>query len=638
MPVSSASSAAARTTLAESAIGVGTLVEAAKAASDHLRGALAAELRDAAAPFATDTTHLIKFHGLYQQDDRDRRKALAAKREQLAYSCMVRVAVPGGVLSPTQWAALDRVSDEVADGALRLTTRQGVQFHTVPKTSLRHLMQTVHQELLTTLAACGDVVRNVCACPAPLAGRNAARLTDAAASLANHFRPRTNAYVEIWLDGEQAVSFEKTDQLAATVKHSEQAVSFEKTDQLAAPSAATISDPVSPLGGVDTGLEPIYGDSYLPRKFKISVAHPGDNCVDVLSQDVGLVPIAVGGVDGYAVFVGGGQGQSHARPDDTFPRLATPLGWSPTADLARTIEAVITVFRDYGDRGDRGRARLKYLLADRGEAWFREKVELRLAAPLADVPPLPAWDLIHDHLGWHESADGTWFLGVRVPSGRVRDTESLKMRTGLREVISKYVSEVRITPNQDVLLCGVAYDDRSAVDDVLRTYGIRLTVDLGPVERLAIACPALPTCGQALGEAERILPEIVDELEQLLRAENVTRNVRMHMTGCPNGCARPYTAELGIVGRTKKTSDIYLGGSPGGDRLAIRLATDVNLRDLKSTLAPVIAEYAAATSAGVDESLGDWAARVGVEKLSELLPAPAPKRRGAKATTEADDE
>lgn len=596
---SAPSPSAERTTLTTSGPGAGTPVEAAKAVSDHLRGDLIAELHDAAAPFTTESTHLIKFHGLYQQDDRDRRKALAAKREQLAYSCMIRVAIPGGVVTPLQWAALDRVSDEVADGAMRLTTRQGIQYHTVPKAGLRHLIQTVHAELLTTLAACGDVVRNVCACPAPLAGRSPGVLTGVASALADHFRPRTSAYVEIWLDGEQAMSF----------------------------GDASAS-----------GVEPIYGDTYLPRKFKIAVAPPGDNCVDVLSNDVGLVPIPVDGVDGYAVFVGGGQGQSHARPDDTFPRLATPLGWVTTADVMRTIEAVVTVFRDHGDRGDRGRARLKYLLADRGEAWFRTQVEGRLDAPLLDVPALPAWDLIHDHLGWHADDEGTWFLGVRVPSGRVRDTDAVKLRTALREVIAAHAAEVRITPNQDVLLCGIAYDDRSTVDDILRAYGVRLSVDLGPVERLAIACPALPTCGQALGEAERILPGIVDEVEELLSTHSITRNVRLHMTGCPNGCARPYTAELGIVGRTKKTSDIYLGGSPGGERLGVRLATDVELRDLKRTLEPVVAEYAAASSAGQTESFGDWAHRVGVEKLSELLPAPAPRRRAAVAAATADGD
>ena len=596
---SSPSSAAERTTLTTSGPGVGTPVEATKAVSDHLRGALIAELRDATAPFTTDSTHLIKFHGLYQQDDRDRRKALAAKRAQLAYSCMIRVAIPGGVVTPRQWAALDRVSDEVADGALRLTTRQGIQFHTVPKAGLRHLIHTVHAELLTTLAACGDVVRNVCACPAPLAGRDPGVLTGVASALADHFRPRTTAYVEIWLDGEQAVSFGDT-------------------------------------ASTGSGVEPIYGDTYLPRKFKIAVAPPGDNCVDVLSNDVGLVPIAVDGADGYAVFVGGGQGQSHARPDDTFPRLATPLGWVATADLMRTVEAVVTVFRDHGDRGDRGRARLKYLLADRGEAWFRAEVEGRLGAPILDVPALPAWDLIHDHLGWHADNEGTWFLGVRVPSGRVRDTDAVKLRTALRETIATHVGEVRITPNQDVLLCGVAYADRAKVDDILRAYGVRLSVDLGPVERLAMACPALPTCGQALGEAERILPGIVDELESLLHTHRVTRNIRLHVTGCPNGCARPYTAELGIVGRTKKASDIYLGGSPGGERLGVRLATDVELRDLTRTLEPIVAEYAAATSSGTNESFGDWAHRVGVEKLAELLPEPAPRRR-VSASVESDD-
>ena len=592
-----------RVTLAANGGGVGTPVEGVKATSDHLRGALVAELHDAAAPFTNDATHLIKFHGLYQQDDRDRRRALAAKREPLAYSVMVRVAIPGGVVTPAQWAALDRVSDEVADGALRLTTRQGIQFHTVPKTGLRHLIATVHAELLTTLAACGDVVRNVCACPAPLAGRDHGVVSGAAAALADYFRPRTTAYVELWLDGEQALSI--GDTLSAQT------------------------------GGEAPAVEPIYGDTYLPRKFKISVAPPGDNCVDVLSQDVGLVPIEVNEVPGYAIFVGGGQGQSHARPDDTFPRLATPLGWVRTADVARTIEAVVTVFRDYGDRGDRGRARLKYLLADRGELWFRAEVESRLPNPLADVPPLPRWDLIHDHLGWHEAADGTWFLGVQVNAGRVKDTESLKLRTALRTVVATYASEVRITPNQDVLLCGIAYADRAAVDAVLVAHGVRTTLDLGPVERLALACPALPTCGQALGEAERILPGIVTEIETLLRAQNIDRPLRMHITGCPNGCARPYTAELGIVGRTKKTSDIYIGGSPGGDRLGVRLATEVDLRDLSSALAPVFAEYAAATSGGVDESFGDWAASVGVDKLAELVPAKAPRRARA---TAGDDE
>ena len=554
-------------------------VEVVKASSRHLRGSLADELADGTPQFAADSTHLLKFHGIYQQDDRDLRKARAAKRLPLEYSCMVRTSVPGGVLTAQQWLALDDVAGELANATLRITTRQGVQFHFVAKQGLRPLIGTLNQHLVTTLGACGDVVRNITACPAPLADRRQDEILEAARVLATRFRPHTPAYYELWLDGEQAV-----------------------TAQHVAPAE-----------------EPIYGDTYLPRKFKIGLAWPGDNCIDVYTQDVGLVPHELDGAPGYVVLVGGGMGMTHAREEDTYPRLATELGWIEKEHLADVTEAIVGVQRDYGDRTDRHRARLKYTIDDRGEEWFRAAVGERIDSELTDAPPLPHWDDSDEHLGWFEQADGRWFLGVHVDSGRVLDRDDQKQRTALREIAEQFENEFRLTARQDVLLCGIAKEDRAGVDAVLARHGVPTASTLRPVHRLAVACPALPTCGQALGEAERVLPAVVDGVHSVLVQTGLAGlPLRVNMTGCPNGCARPYTAEVGIVGRTKTTYDVYVGGAVGGDRLAERLATDVKLKDLPATLAPLLERFA--TEALDDEGFGDFCARLGVEKLAELLP------------------
>ncbi len=571
-------------------------VEVVKAASRHLRGSLAEDLADGTDHFAADNTHLLKFHGIYQQDDRDQRRARSAKRLPLAYSCMVRTSVPGGVLRPEQWLALDGLTDELSNGTLRITTRQGIQFHFVAKDGLRPLISTLNEHLVSTLSACGDVVRNVCACPAPLHDRDVEPLQTAARALAARFRPHTDAYYELWIDGEKAVSAHPTP------------------------------DP-SPDG---TSVEPIYGDTYLPRKFKIGFAWPGDNCVDVYTHDVGIVPHRHEAHDGWVVLAGGGLGLSHARPEDTYPRLASPIAWVETDRLGETVEAIVTIQRDHGNREDRQRARLKYTIDVGGLDWFRAELQRRVSFRLTDPPALPAWSDSDEHLGWWEQPDGRWFYGIHVDSGRVRDAEGVHLRSALRELVRRFSPEVRLTARQDVLLCGLDAADRSAVEEVLRRHGVPLAEDLRPLQRLAVACPALPTCGQALGEAERILPRLVDDVHRELAARGLDGlDVRMHVTGCPNGCARPYTAEIGVVGRTKSTYDLYVGGAAGGDRLAQAVAVDVPLDALGASLGPLFDRYRDERTEG--EGFGDYCDRVSPAELAVLVPAPKRRRRAASA-------
>lgn len=597
-----------------------TAVEGVKGDSRHLRGSLAAELRDGTDHFSADSTHLVKFHGFYQQDDRDVRRERTAKKLPLLYSCMVRAAVPGGVLSAEQWVTMDRLAAEVAANAprgagtpapnLRITTRQGIQYHFVAKPDLHPLIAGLNEKLVTTLAACGDVARNVMGCPAPLAARRGVDLFDFAGPLAAHVRPKTKAYWELWVDGDRAASAE------------------------------------APMDNPAPEIEPLYGDTYLPRKFKMVFAWPGDNCVDLYSHDLGFVPTinrrkrGNRRVEGFAVFAGGGMGQSHSREQDTYPRLASPIGWVPAEAIGLAAEAVIGTFRDHGDRTDRARARLKYLIDDRGLDWFRADVQERLGergVSLQEAPPLPAWSDDDEHLGWHEQADGTFFRGIHVDSGRIVDAEETgaggqgapRLRSALAALAaSGLVREVRLTPRQDVLLTGIDADRRAEIDEFLAGHRVAEHRGLAPVRRLAVACPALPTCGQALAEAERILPRLVADAEAAVLAAGLDEQaVRIHVTGCPNGCARPYTAEIGIVGRTKRTYDVYVGGSVAGDRLNLRLGTDVRVEQLGALFTELFGRFAKERLAG--ETIGDFCARLGVGELAAAVPVAAPRRRAA---------
>ena len=539
-------------------------VETIKAASDLLRGALASELAAPEANVSGDAEQLLKFHGVYAQDDRDQRRARSLAGDALAYSFMIRVAIPGGRLTTAQWLALDTVADDVADGSIRLTTRQAVQFHGVAKSDLRTVATTLHGHLLTSFAACGDVVRNTVTCPElALDGASDPR-RDVATRIARAFKPATRAHFEIFVDGVLAAS-------GGDVEHD------------------------------------FYGETYLPRKFKVAIANPGENCVDVYAQDLGLVPATHPEVgEGFVVLVGGGLGRSYAQ-EDTFARLAEPLTFVTHDEVIELIGAVVDTYRDLGDRSNRRRARLKYVVADGGIASFAAEVSRRYGPLRAPIEVhLAAAD---DHLGWREESDGRWRLGIRVGAGRVRDVaEGRGLRSALREVLDGRDLTLVVTAQQDLIVAGVADDDRSAVDEVLGRHGVRSLTELGAVERTALACPALPTCGQALAEAERALPAVVDAVQGEVDRLGGTRRIQLRMTGCPNGCARPAVAEVGVVGRTKSTYDVYLGGGPRGDRLARVVREKVKLDDLPEVLRPHLERWRDEGHEG--EAFGDFFDRV----------------------------
>jgi sulfite reductase (ferredoxin) len=533
--------------------------ESIKQNSRHLRGSVIEELTLDRPDFTRETVQILKFHGTYQQTDRDQRKA----KQPAEFRSMVRVGIPGGALDADQYLELDRLADQAGDGGLRITTRQDIQFHRVRKTDLRTLMRTLNSSLLTTLAACGDVARNVVCCPAPFGGERD-RIERLAASLARALKPRTRAYYEIWLDGEKAAAAES-----------------------AAPDE-----------------EPLYGATYLPRKFKIAVAAPGDNCVDVYSNDVGIVP----GRDGFTLLVGGGLGMT-VGVKTTHPRLAEPLARVAPDRLQAAVETILAIHRDYGNRTNRKLARLKYVLEEWGLDRFRTEFESRMGGPVDPPAPL-AWASASDHFGWQRQADGSLFLGLPIPSGRVRDG----LRTGLRELVQRFRPAVRLTTQQNLLLTGIAEGDRAEVNRLAGAHGIRLAEQLPPVVRAALACVALPTCGLAIAEAERVLPEILADLHGAMAEAGIgEQSISVRVTGCPNGCARPYTAEIGIVGRSVDLYAVYLGASHLGTRLGALFAENVPRRDIVHLVRPALTFYARERLPG--EAFGDFCHRVGFGAL-----------------------
>ncbi len=576
--------------------------ETIKIESGYLAGTIADELANDGPDFEHDAEMLLKFHGIYQQDDRDIRRSRTQQKLPLDYSCMVRASVPGGVITGDQWLALDRVA-ALADDKLRLTTRQGVQYHVVYKNELSQLVAGINSSLLTTLGACGDVVRNVMACPLPHPERTSV-IQPVVDEMVARFRPQTESYWELWVDGEKAVTANK------------QRADFD------------VLDPID-------DIEPIYGDAYLPRKFKIGIAWPGDNCVDIYTHDVGIVPTltegTTGDLTGFVVLAGGGMGMSHNRPDDTYPLLAQPVAWVPPSDLGDVVEAIVTTQRDHGNREDRSRARLKYLLEAKGIDWLREQISERTGLSLAEPVELPEWE-VEAHHGWHDIEHSGSALGLPVPSGKVAGG----LRWALKRLVADgLVSELRVTPRQDLLLLGIDARQVETVENLLHANGVPLASDNSATRNLAIACPALPTCTKALGEAERVLPQVVDRLEKVLAdTGNTGLPLRLNMTGCPNGCSRPYSAELGIVGRSKRGYDIFLGGSPAGDRLARRLRADVPLDDIPDLLRPLLERFSRTTS-DQDVSFGDWAWSQDWDELAALLPADTSRRAQRAAKTEA---
>jgi sulfite reductase (NADPH) hemoprotein beta-component len=538
-----------------------------KEASDYLRGTLAEGLRDEiTGSIVEDDQQLVKFHGMYLQDDRDLRGERSAKKMEKAFAFMLRVRVSGGVLTPAQWLALDQVARDYGNGTMRITTRQTVQLHGVIKSNLKATLRTIDAALLSTIAACGDVNRNVMCNPNPHQSKAHRAAYDLAVALSDHLVPRTAAYREIWLDGERIA------------------------------------------GGEDEAVEPIYGKTYLPRKFKIGVAVPPSNDVDVFANDLGYIAIMdrKGGIAGWNVTAGGGMGMTHGEPD-TYPRTADVMGFCTTERAVAIAEAVVTVQRDWGDRTNRKHARLKYTIEDRGLDAFRAEVERRAGVTL-DAPKPYAFTSTGDRYGWTEGEKGRGHLTLMVENGRVLDAPGKTLLTGLRKIAETHDGDIRLTANQNVIIANVAKANRAAIDALAAAHG--LLPPASGLRRNAMACVALPTCGLALAESERYLPDLVTALDARLAAHGLAADdIVIRMTGCPNGCARPYLAEIGLVGKGPGRYNLYLGAAFDGSRMSKLYADDLRHDEIIAELDPLFAAYVAQRSAG--EHFGDFVIRAG---------------------------
>ncbi|ATB26599.1 assimilatory sulfite reductase (NADPH) hemoprotein subunit [Melittangium boletus] len=540
-------------------------VEHIKARSRHLRGTLVESLADPlTGAIAPADTQLIKFHGSYQQDDRDIREERRQQKLEPDYSFMIRTRLPGGVCTPKQWLDLDGLARTLANGTLRLTTRQAFQFHGVLKGDLKPTIAGINATLLDTLAACGDVNRNVMCNPNPVDSRAHVVVQEWTKRLSEHLLPRTRAYYEIWLDEEKVAGLEE---------------------------------------------EPIYGSTYLPRKFKAAVVVPPLNDVDVFSQDLGFIAILEAGeLVGFNVTVGGGMGATHGD-NATFPRLADVIGFVPPERMLEVAENVVKVQRDFGDRTNRKHARLKYTIEDRGITWFVAELEQRLGFKLEPARPF-AFDHNGDRFGWLQGHDGKWNLTLFIESGRVADRGEQRHLTGLREIAKVLKGDFRLTPNQNLVIAGIAPEDRPAIEALVEAHGLAGFQRASPLRRNALACVALPTCALAMAEAERYLPDFVSLLESRMAAHGLDKdNLHLRITGCPNGCARPYLAEVALVGKAPGRYNLFLGGDQKGQRLNRLYRENIDEKGILEALEPLFAAYAKERQPG--EGFGDFTVRAG---------------------------
>ena len=541
--------------------------EAIKEASAYLRGTLAEGVADEiSGAISDDDQQLVKFHGMYLQDDRDLRAERSKKKMEKAFAFMLRVRIPGGRLTPAQWLALDEVARLYGNRTLRVTTRQAVQLHGVIKSNLKATLKEIDQVLLDTLAACGDVNRNVMCDPNPYQSRAHAAALSFAKAISDHLTPKTTAYREIWLDGEKIA------------------------------------------GGDEDVVEPIYGKTYLPRKFKIVVAVPPSNDVDVFAHDLGFVAILDGDgeIEGWNVTVGGGMGMTHGEPD-TYPRTADVMGFCRSEDVIAIAEAVVTVQRDWGDRSDRKHARLKYTIEDKGLDAFRAEVEKRSHVKLGPARAV-TFTSTGDRLGWTEGEDGNHHLTLFVENGRIGNLAGAAHLDGYRKLAETHKGDFRLTPNQNVIVANVAREDRAAIEAIVAEFG--LDRNLSGLRRNSMACVALPTCGLALAESERYLPDLVTALEERLEAYGLAQeDIVIRMTGCPNGCARPYLAEIGLVGKGPGRYNLYLGGAFDGSRLSKLYAEDIEHEAIIKALEPLFAAYARLRANG--EPFSEFLLRMG---------------------------
>jgi sulfite reductase (NADPH) hemoprotein beta-component len=544
-------------------------MEKLKARSHYLRGDLAQDMADPLTGGVTeDSTQLLKFHGMYLQDDRDLRPERMKKKLEKAFGFMIRIRLPGGVITPRQWLALDEIARLYAGDTLRLTTRQTFQMHGVLKFNVKTALKAIDAVALDTIAACGDDTRGVMAVSNPHQSAVHAEAFDLARRTSLHLKPRSRAYYEIFLDGEKIAGEGERDD-----------------------------------------VEPIYGKTYMPRKFKIGFAVPPSNDIDVFSQDLGFIAIVGkdGVIAGWNVAIGGGMGMTHGEPE-TYPRIADVIGFCLPQDVIAVAEAVVTIQRDWGDRTNRKHARLKYTLDDRSADAFRAEIGARAGKPLEEARPY-TFTSNGDRYGWTEGEDGKHHLTLFIENGRLRDfPDGRRLLTGMRRIAEVHDGEIRLTPNQNVIVANVTKNDRDKIEKIVAEHG--MAGRASGLRRNSIACVALPTCGLALAESERYLPQLIDALDERLAAHGLSEDdIVIRMTGCPNGCARPYLAEIALVGKGPGRYNLYLGAAFDGSRMNKLYAEDLDHDGIVATLDPIFAAYAKERES--DERFGDFAIRAG---------------------------
>jgi len=542
--------------------------EGIKERSNFLRGTILESLSDeSTGSISADDAQLTKFHGTYMQDDRDKRASLIKEKKEKAYSFMIRVRVPGGVCTPAQWLGIDELADKFGESSLKLTTRQAFQLYGILKKNLKQTMKEINDTLLDTLAACGDVNRNVMSPANPFESKLHQQALDVAQQIHDHLTPKTSSYAEIWLDGEKKGAVGEEEE------------------------------------------EPIYGKTYLPRKFKIAVALPPRNDVDVFSNCLGFVGIPEGDkVIGYNVLVGGGLGMTHGKTA-TYPRLADVIGFCSPEQVVQVAEEIVKIQRDHGDRSDRRHARMKYTVEDKGPDWILEELNRRLGWSLEKARDFE-FDSTTDRYGWTQDADGKWAYGLFVEGGRLRASGNNQGRLALRKIAEEVPCQFRLTANQNVIIARVDQANKERVEDILRDFGVTLPDQLSGIRLNSIACTALPTCSLALAESERYLPKLVDELETIIDGLGLRdQSIAIRSTGCPNGCGRPYLGEIGLVGKAPGKYNLYLGAGLDGTRLNKLYRPAISHEEIVQELTPVLEDFA--SNRETDERFGDFCIRQG---------------------------
>jgi sulfite reductase (ferredoxin) len=566
-------------------------IEGIKERSNFLREPMATELLQDTTHFSEDALQILKFHGSYQQDNRDNR----VKGQEKDYQFMLRTRNAGGFVPPQLYLTLDKLADEYGNQTLRVTTRQGFQMHGILKKNLKVTIAAIIKNMGSTLGACGDLNRNVMAPPAPFKNKPEYQYAwEYANNIADLLTPQTGAYYEIWLNGEKVISAEENSEIKSARQYD---------------ATGTI---------IHNSEEPIYGKHYMPRKFKCSVTVVGDNSIDLYTQDLTLVVLTneQDELEGFNVFAGGGLGRTHNK-EETFARIADPICYVVKEDVYKLVKAIVATQRDYGDRTERRHARLKYLIHDWGIDKFRAMVEEYFGKLVHTVRPMPEFKY-QDFLGWHSQGDGKLFLGISIENGRIKDEGSFQLKTALREIVQQFNLPMRLTAHQNLVLYEIEPDKKQSITEILTRCSVQADPNaINPLVRYAMACPALPTCSLAVTESERIIPSIITRIQNLLNKIGLEKeHFVIRMTGCPNGCARPYMAELGFVGSAPESYQVWLGGSPNQTRLAQAYMDKLHINDLETQLEPIFIYFK--QSRQLSESFGDFCARVGLDTIHEF--------------------